>query len=530
MSALNDGSIPLNVEELLSAMSVNTGLFAQVMMKEAFFTEYNLINHACCTLLDSPSKKKGIKAPRSCGKTTCTHSKILKSICYGQHPFILYFSSSGGSAMQQTENIKSWLETDLFVELFGKPKVTKLKEAQDTFGKEAYVAYGNTLIVPRGTGQQVRGMLWNRIRPTLYLFDDTEDRINTATEEARIKLLRWFFGDVLNCVSRYDLNSAEMIVIGTLLGADTLLDVLSKDPAWDFMNIAACDEHFNPTEPSYMTKADCINEYNQCLRRHIPEVFAQEFLNRTDVFVRSTFKQEDFTYFDLLPARNERRVCFYTPEYAKHRRLFGDWNTENIFTEEKYYRIDSLDNYKIFVIVDPAKTTNKRSADSGIVVFGVNLNHNKICIFTAQALHIEPSKVIAQTMLLCSLFDADALYVETTSLNQYVSEPFKQALARQGLSTTFNELQAKNKDERILSNAAWYGDQTIVHQYGQCNALEQQLLDYPNSKKKDVMDAAGYITEILNEEKILFTQEAPSPKNTRYTRQETFSLDEVMFI
>src|SRR5690606_39163333 len=106
-------------------------------------------------------------------------------------------------AVQQSDNLRA--------ELTLNPKIRKFfgEIKGDVFTKEQWVARigdKEICVMPRGSGQQVRGLLWRNHRPDLILIDDLEDPDEVRNEDLRAKTLEWFYGSLMNCVDRGSKN------------------------------------------------------------------------------------------------------------------------------------------------------------------------------------------------------------------------------------------------------------------------------------------------------------------------------------
>lgn len=79
-----------------------------------------------------------------------------------------------------------------------------------------------------GSGQEIRGMKWNKRRPNLILCDDLEGKEQLGTSELRKKFSDWFMRDVLpfgadDCLFRY---------CATIRHYSSLASNLAKNPEW----------------------------------------------------------------------------------------------------------------------------------------------------------------------------------------------------------------------------------------------------------------------------------------------------------
>ena len=168
--------------DLLAACSLSTRLTAVTFFPERFNVEFSEEVHGeIFKLIDDPSLNKvAIAAPRGWGKTSIVALALLaRHILFRITDFIAYINMSHDAAALQTENLRRELVSNQVIkQIFGKVKVDfGNSDFEETFSKKAWVAY-NTLVWPRGAGQQVRGVLYRNSRPGLIVLDDLENTEN----------------------------------------------------------------------------------------------------------------------------------------------------------------------------------------------------------------------------------------------------------------------------------------------------------------------------------------------------------------
>jgi hypothetical protein len=197
-------------------------------------------------------------------------------------------------------------------------------------------------------------------------------------------------------------------------------------------------------------------------------VFAREY--RSDPISRedATFQQSFFRYYE------ERDM-----------RLTGNPSVDNI------------------VIVDIARTTKVHSADSAIVGVAVDLKTEAIYVRDIVHGKFHPEEIYDHAINMCLRLGARRLGVEVTGLHEFVTYPLRNELFRRARHIELLELTARGgvtergKIERVKSLLPFYRQGMIYHNEAISTPLEQQLLSFPKSKRWDIMDAFGYISEIL---------------------------------
>src|SRR5690606_20810911 len=147
--------------------------------------------------VDGPSKKKCVVSTRGIAKSSICAKYAMKKGLLRDKRFILYVSKSLTLAEMQTENIKNDVLTNpLIRKMFGdirtKNEPDGLEGVDDSFSKKYWSMFGEVLFLPRGIGQQVRGLLWRGRRPDLIIIDDLEDTETINNEDVRKKNKKWF--------------------------------------------------------------------------------------------------------------------------------------------------------------------------------------------------------------------------------------------------------------------------------------------------------------------------------------------------
>lgn len=175
------------------------------------------------------------------------------------------------------------------------------------------------------------------------------------------------------------------------------------------------------------------------------------------------------------------------------------------------------------VIVDPAKTAKSTSAETGIVCWGVNAETNAMFLRYAWGERIHPDQIYQRAFEVADRFNALIIGVESSGLGEFVMHPFRNEAIRRGKHYEIMELKAKRgrgefsgegggKKGRVASLIPFYRQGLIYHNSG-TEDYELQLLGYPRSKRWDLMDAAAYITDIMDEMTLYFmsTDEKVNP-------------------
>lgn len=458
------------LKDTLALCSQSTKMTSKTIFPERFTAPFSEnIHDPILEMIDSGAPKIAIAAPRGFGKTSITGlGKAGKDILFRQSKFILYVSKSFDSAIIQTENLKMELASNHSIKtLFGNVKTKNAFGIDESFSKKAWVAF-DTLVYPRGSGQQVRGLLYKNARPDLIIVDDLEDPETIHNDEIRSKRKEWFYADLIKCVSRLDKNW-QIIYIDTLKHEDSLLQELLDSSDWESVRLEAFDDDYNPTAPEFMDKVEIMAEKKNHEEKGQLDVLFREYRNLPISTADASFRQEFFkTYSD--PELDKKAV-------------------------------------ETVIIVDPAKTVKMQSADSAIIAAGINYETCSIYFRDCVAGKFYPDELYDEMFDMKVRLNVHSIGIEVTGLEEFIKQPIKNEIVKRGPQFAFEPVwlkarggpaeSGKGKVKRISALVPFYRQGYIFHNPTCSTLLESQLLMFPRSKRWDVMDAFAYVIEML---------------------------------
>jgi phage terminase large subunit-like protein len=444
---------------LLSQCFLSTKVTSKIVFPDRFYLPFSSLHDTIFKILDDDSIQLAlIIAPRGFGKTSTVNLAFpAKKILFREKKFIVPISCTATQATMQGENLKRELMTNRFVAgLFGPMK-------SDTFSKEMWVTSTGTAVMPRGAGQQVRGILYGDNRPDLIIVDDLEDGESVRSPEQRAKTKAWFFEDVINSINR-SRKDWKIVVIGTLLHEDSLLANLLEDPSWYHAHLSICDDNFNSNWPDFMSNEDILKLVDQYRRMGLLDSFYREYMGVPIAKESAKFQQEMFKYYEETDAK-----------FVENRR-----------------GLESM------VILDPAKTTTLTADDTAIIGVGIDVKTPRIYVRDVVKGNLHPEQQYTECFNMADRIGARVIGIEVTSLNEFITYPLRTEMIRQKRYYDIVELKARaSKEERIAALVPFYRLGFVYHNRNVCGALEKQLLSFPRSKKDDIMDALAYVVEML---------------------------------
>lgn len=487
------------VKAIAGACYTDFKLFCKTMFPSAFFGPWTTLHNDVIDLLDSNERYTAIAAPRGIGKTTMCRAYAAKNILYRDKYFIPYVMKSHDAALLQTENLKRDLTTNKDVrKIFGNVKARTLddRDFQESFSKKSWVAY-NSLIMPRGYGQAIRGLVYMDHRPDLFIIDDLEDDDQIENPEYRKSLKVWFNSVLIKAISRFS-SDWRIIYIDTLKHEDSLLQTLLDSPSWTSIRLELCSvvgDKVTSNIPELSSDAELQADYDYHDDEGILDIFFREYRNLPLAGKNATFQKKYFKYYN--PGEIIAKVGI-------------QW----------------------LVILDPAKTANIASADSAIVGIGIDaLNH---AIYIQDIVHgkMKPDEIYEELFSMAWRLNASVIGIEVTGLEEFIKQPIINEASKRGCDATLVWLKAraghkdeKGKDRRISSLAPYYRQGHIYHNADVCAVLEKQLESFPRSKLKDVMDATAYVVEMMSIGDIYFPQTESNPDVDDATSMESIYAD-----
>jgi len=481
----SSGGVELLKKQILPHAFASMAVFCKLFFPNRFRKEFDRGHHELFELIDEKRnsdgtvwwyQKAGATMFRGAGKTSIVALALpAREILFRQRHYIVYVNNNSDTAIFQTENLRRELVSNQRIKnLFGDIRTGSVDGLDDAFGKKCWVANGQTFVLPRGSGQQVRGLLFRDYRPDLIIVDDLED-VNEMGELARKKRENWLFSDLFMSVDASD-DHWRIFYIDTLKHRQAIPNKLKELSDWKFINIPLCTDDFKTLFPNFVPQEKLDAQVMQARESGTMYLFYREKMGRIVHGDEQVFKPEYFKYYSELDA---------------------NFSTRNIET---------------FIIVDPAKTTNVASAHSAIVGIGVDVRANKIYIRDVDHGKFHPEEIYQRTFSMAKLLGAHVIGYEVTGLNEFITHPFRNAMHESGLNFELVELKPRRgreeflvdldlpeKAHRVGALLPYYRKGQIYHNKDcrEIGVLESQLLDFPEPDLWDVCDATSYLIQMM---------------------------------
>lgn len=421
----------------------------------------------------SGHKKIAIAAPRGHAKSTSmTLSFLLASVLFRESQFVILVSDTEGQAKLFLNDIKVELEENEDIRaLFGVASLIKDTESDIIVEMEDGHQFR---IIAKGSEQKVRGLKWRNMRPDLIVGDDLENDEIVMNKDRREKFRLWFRNALVPCLARKGgVLQGKIVIVGTILHMDSMLERLLNDPHWYTARYAAHNEDYTellwPEQFSQESLEEIRNEY---ILDGNGAGYSQEYLNYPIDESTAYFRRDDFRYKCEEDIDFDRLTYYTGVDFAISEKEHSD------FTVIATVGIDDKNNMYV-VDIERGRWDAMEIVDR---MFDTQLKWQPD-IMTVEEGHISKSlgPYIKERMM-----ERDAPFINLVGKVPTKDKESRarsiQARLRQGSVYFPYELDDK---EKIMPD--WYAD------------LEQEMVRFPRDVHDDQVDALAWVGLTLAE-------------------------------
>ena len=331
-----------------------------------------------------------------------------------------------------------------------------------------------TMIVCKGTGQQLRGIKHGNQRPTLIILDDPEDENNTKTSEAMESNLRWL---LQSAVPSLDPKKGRLAVIGTPIHQRCIVETLKEMDGWknmlfkpDLTNKVALWEEWQPIDKLIQKKKELesINRVSVFYREYMCEVVGDE----DQLFQEGYLKYYDG---DLIFKNNYPFIRF-----------------KSIEGED----IDKLVPVNVFMGVDPASSTRQTADFSTIVSVAVD-NENNRYVLPYMRKRATPLNLADKIIQYYKIYKPEKTRIESVGYQEMLREYVKKKCEDENIfipGLEIRENPRNSKSARLETMEPYFAmGKTYIRK--DMEELKDELLLYPRGKHDDLLDGLYYATK-----------------------------------
>jgi len=459
-------------KKILSRLKNDMVLFGRICIPNMFSVPSPPFHYEIGdVLMDNNIKQTNIIAPRGHAKSSIVGGVYpLHHIMFDEgKKLVVLVSRTQDHAVKLLGTIKDVLDySQQFRSLFGYWGMNSAR----TWAKTEIELKDGTMIVCKGTGQQLRGIKVGNQRPTLIVVDDPEDEMNTKTAEAMEHNLRWL---LQSAVPSLDPVKGKIIIIGTPQHQRCMVETLKEMKGWKNM-------HFSPD----MNKGIALWEEWQPIKKLKQKKAELESINRSSVFYRE--------YLCEIVGDEDQ---LFKEDYFKYYDGSVEFNDDN----EAYLAFKSLDGKEtnkkipvnIFMGVDPASSTKKTADYSTVVCVAIDKKQNRY-ILPYYRQRATPMKLADSIIAQFKKYKPSKTRIETVGYQEMLREYLRTEVDRQGLFIPGLELKESPRTSKSsrLETLEPYFAQGKMYMMKHMEDLKNELLLYPRSKHDDLLDGLFY--------------------------------------
>tara|TARA_R100001443_G_scaffold41580_1_gene55006 strand:+ start:635 stop:2107 length:1473 start_codon:yes stop_codon:yes gene_type:complete len=417
------------------------------------------------TLMNDNHKQVNIIAPRG-------HAK--SSIVGGVYPLYHIFHSEGTKLIVLVSRTQ-----DHAIKLLGTIKdaldySTQLRAIYGYWGQHSAKQWAKseielkdgTMIICKGTGQQLRGIKVGSQRPTLIIVDDPEDENNTKTAEAMESNLRWL---LQSAVPSLDPMKGKLAVIGTPQHQRCMVEILKEMDGW-------VNHHFAPD----MDKGVALWEEWQPIEKLKKKKRELESIARVSVFYREYLCQiigdEDQLF-------SESYFKYHNYDYTV------DDEGQHFLTDGKEARIP----VNIFMGVDPASSIKKTADYSVVMPIAVDADNNRY-ILPYYRKRATPMKLAESIIQYFKMYKPSKVRIESVGYQEMLREYLRTRCEEENIFISGLEIKESpraSKSSRLETMEPYFA-QGKMHMKKDMLDLKDELLLYPRGKHDDLLDGMYY--------------------------------------
>lgn len=404
------------------------------------------------------------------------------AVLYGKRQFLVQFSESETQAQGFLADIKSAFENNIYIlEDFGDVQGpvwrADLISVRTTQGTLSWIAAA-------GAESSVRGLRKAEFRPDMITLDDIEGDESVQTPERVNKRWMWFQRAVMNLGT----ENTDIVVVGTLMAYDCVLDRLVKHPGWDskvysaiirWSNSPLWDEWRKIYTDLSLPKEERKRRADAFFEEHM-----EEMLEGTEVLWPEArpYKVLMEIYTDIgeiaFAAEHQNKPinteeCLFRPEWLVY---YDEAELEKVYFTDFYGALD------------PSLGKTRLSDYTALIVLG-RAESGILYILEAVIERLTPDRIVDLLLDVCREYEFTRFGIETNQYQDLLRLMVVERSAREGVYVPIVPLQ-HNKDKVLRVQALVpYIRNGYVRFNKEHRLLIEQLLGFPKLRHDDGPDA-----------------------------------------
>lgn len=474
-----------SLAELVQLGADDSVFFCRWMFPKTFRQASPAFHREIWKLLDDPSARYcNLEVFRDGAKTTLFRAYAAKRIAYGISRTIMIVGKSQDHAKRSVRWLRLQVEHNhALATVFGLQKGGKWtdEELQILHGSEGHSIW----VIAVGITGSTRGINFDDYRPDLILLDDVVDDENSATKEAREKMVQLVLGAIKESLSpASETPDAKMVILQTPLDFEDISQVAKKDPQFKSIRFG-CWTHATENLPVEMQESIWPERYpSEVLRNEKRAALAR---NRLSIFAR------------------ERECKLITPETCAFRE---EWL--HFFGEGEDNPEPPLHEMWIEMAIDPVPPPSEVQVAKGFAdkdfealsVVGRWQNKYYLLESSYNRGH-EPNWTVAEFFRLRARWNPRKCLVESVAYQRTLAWLLREAQKRTGRYMVIEEFVDKRKKlDRIRQSLAGVASEGALYVRRSQSEFLSQYIHYPGKNPEgdhdDVLESVAVAVASLS--------------------------------
>ena len=459
-------------DDIKVKLKSNLVLFGKVTMPNMFSAPSPAFHYDIAKrLLNRNHSQINIVAPRGHAKSSIVGGvfPLYHLMFHEGQKLIVLVSRTQDHAIKLLGTIKDTLDfSSNFRSLFGYWGQHSARQ----WAKSEIELKDGSMIVCKGTGQQLRGIKEGNQRPTLIIVDDPEDENNTKTAEAMEVNLRWL---LQSAVPSLDPKCGRIVIIGTPQHQRCMVETLKEMKGWENLYFApdldkkiSLWEEWHPVEKLQKKKEELesINRVSVFYREYLCKIIGDE---------DQLFKESYFQYYEGKLHHNEEDEA-----YLK-------------ITKRNGKDVEETVPVNVFMGVDPASSTKSTADYSTIVAVAIDNDNNRY-LLPYYRKRATPMNLADHIIEYFKIYKPVKVRIESVGYQEMLREYVKQRCEEENLFISGLEIREnpRNSKSSRLETLEPYFAQKKVYIQEEMLEIKDEMLLYPRAKHDDLLDGMYY--------------------------------------
>lgn len=414
-------------------------------------------------------------APRGTAKSTLvTQIFVIWCLVTGRKKYPVIIMDAIDQALPMLEAIKAELEFNPrlmmdFPEATGQGRVWQVG---------TIVTANDAKVQVFGSGKRMRGLRHGPHRPDLVIGDDLENDENVRSPEQRDKLESWLKKTVLSLGPADD--SMDVIIIGTILHYDSVLNRLINNPLWKSRKFRAIIEW-----PHNMNLWDNWEEILLNDGEEAALAFYEERKDAMDEGAIVSWPAAQPLYKLMVKRARDGRAAFDSEQ--QNDPVSGD---DAPFANCIHFWVNRLAEWRLFGACDPSLGKKGSSRDpSALLVGGFNRNTGILDVVEARIKKRLPDRIIEDVIALQKEYRCLLWAVEVVQFQEFLKTELVKRSAVSGVPVPAVGITPITDKLLRIETLQPHMANGLIRLHPSQNTLIDQLRHFPKADHDDGPDA-----------------------------------------